>query len=122
MLAQKGQKEGVAWMAQSVKYPTLDFGSGHDLTKGLRSSPALGSVLTAWSLLEVLSLPPSLPLPCMCTSVCSLARSQNKHLKKREHSKLMPQKFVTGEIMTINETKKNLLYNKRIQFHIAINE
>ena len=41
-------------MAQSVKRPTLDFGSGHDLT--VRQSPELDSVLIAWSLLEILSL------------------------------------------------------------------
>ena len=33
-----------AWVALSVKCPTLDFGSGHDLT-GVRSSPMLGSTL-----------------------------------------------------------------------------
>ena len=32
-------------MAQSVKCPTLDFGSGHDLMV-LRLSPALGSALS----------------------------------------------------------------------------
>ena len=31
-------------MAQSVKCPTLDFGSGHDL-RVLGSSPTLGSML-----------------------------------------------------------------------------
>ena len=33
-------------LGESVKHPTLDFGSGHDLMV-LRSSPALGSMLTA---------------------------------------------------------------------------
>ena len=33
-----------AWVAQSVKCPTLDFGSGHYL-RILRSSPTLDSVL-----------------------------------------------------------------------------
>ena len=33
-----------AWVAQSVKRPTLDFGSGHGLTV-VRLSPVLGSVL-----------------------------------------------------------------------------
>ena len=50
-----------AWVAQSVECLTLDLGSGHDLTS-MRSSPALGSVLTAQSLLEILSLTPSLSL------------------------------------------------------------
>ena len=35
-----------AWGAQSVKRPTLGFGSGHDLTV-VGSSPMSGSVLTA---------------------------------------------------------------------------
>ena len=34
-----------AWVAQSVKCPTPGFGSGHDL-RAVRSSPALGSVLS----------------------------------------------------------------------------
>ena len=46
-----------SWVAQSVKHQTLDFGSGHDL-RVVRSSPTSGSVLTAWSLLGILSLPP----------------------------------------------------------------
>ena len=32
------------WVAQSVKRPTLDFGSGHDLMV-MRSSPMSGSIL-----------------------------------------------------------------------------
>ena len=44
-----------AWVAQSAEHPPLDFGSGHDLmVEG--SSPALGSVLTAWNLLGTSSL------------------------------------------------------------------
>jgi len=39
----KESKRGL-WVAQSVKHPTLDFGSGHDLGV-LRSSPASGSAL-----------------------------------------------------------------------------
>ena len=50
-------------MARSVKHPTLDFGSGRDLMF-VGSSPVWGSALTAWSPLGILSLPPSLPLPC----------------------------------------------------------
>ena len=49
------------WVARSVERPTLGFGSGHDLTVWfVGSSPALGSALTLWSLLGILSLP--LPL------------------------------------------------------------
>ena len=38
-------------MAQRVKRPTLDIGSGHDLTAVVRRSPASDSELTAQSLL-----------------------------------------------------------------------
>ena len=51
------------WVAQLVKGPTLDFGSGHDLMF-VSLSPVLGSVLTVWSLLGILSLSLSLFLPC----------------------------------------------------------
>ena len=39
------KENGGAWVAQSVKRPTLDFGSGHDLII-VRLSPAVGSVLS----------------------------------------------------------------------------
>ena len=71
-----------AWVAQSGKHPTLSFSSGHDL---VRLSPTSGSVLTAWSLLGILSLPLSLcPSPARARSLSlSLSLSQNKHFKKR---------------------------------------
>ena len=49
-------------MAQSVKRPTLDLGSGHNLTV-VRLSPVLGFM--PWSLLGILSLPLSAPPPLM---------------------------------------------------------
>ena len=56
-----------AWVAQSVKHLTLDFGSGHDLTVH-ELEPHIGlwvdSVGAAW---DYLSLPLSLPLPCSCS-------------------------------------------------------
>lgn len=58
--AQKGS--GGTWMAQSVKHPTLNIGSGHDLTV-VSSIPASGSALTAQGLLGILSLPLSAPPP-----------------------------------------------------------
>ena len=49
------------WVAQVVKRRTLDFSSGHDLTvRGIE--PTLGSVLTAWRLLGLLSLSLSLKI------------------------------------------------------------
>ena len=54
-LKDKGQG---AWLAQLVKCPTLDFGSGHDL-KVVRLIPMSGSILGVLPL----SLCPS-PLSC----------------------------------------------------------
>ena len=51
-------------MAQSAKCPTLDFGSGHDLTVREiepRVELCTDSAEPAW---DSLSLPLSLPLPC----------------------------------------------------------
>ena len=58
-------------MAQSVKHQTLDLGSGHDLTV-CEMDPTLASEPTAWSLLGVLSVPLSLPLPRLCSLSLSL--------------------------------------------------
>ena len=67
-----GGEPGSAWVAQLVKHPTLDFGSGHDLS-------VVGSC-SARSLLGILSL--SLFLPSaprhpqlMHTPLCSLSLS-----------------------------------------------
>ena len=52
-----------AWVAQSVKQPTL---AQVMISRSMSSSPASGSVLTAQGLglLRILCLPLSLPLPC----------------------------------------------------------
>ena len=49
-----------AWVAYSVKYPTLDFGSGHDL-RVVRSSPMLGAMISRESVGD--SLSPFAPPP-----------------------------------------------------------
>ena len=59
-------------MAQSVKHPTLDFSSGHDLLLVLALCQ---SVESAWNSLF-------LPLPWSHTHCLSL--SQNKHFLKKE--------------------------------------
>ena len=41
-------------LSGSVGCPTLDFGSGHDLTVSLSSSPTTGSLLSAQSPLQIL--------------------------------------------------------------------
>ena len=60
------------WVARSVKHPTLDLGSGYDLTVH-EFEPHIwlyaDSMEPAW---DSLSLPLSLPLPCLCSL------SQNK--------------------------------------------
>ena len=62
LMKRKHLKKGGAWVTQSVKHLTLGFGSGHDLTVfGL--SPTSSFALTVWSLLGILSLPPSLSAP-----------------------------------------------------------
>ena len=45
---QKSEMEGHQKMAQSVKHPTLNFGSGHDF-RGVKSNPVSSSVLSAES-------------------------------------------------------------------------
>ena len=59
-----------AWMAHQVECLTLDFGSGHDLTVSEFSTS--GSVLTTWSLLGILCLLFTLPLPCSLSLLLSL--------------------------------------------------
>ena len=57
------------WVALFVMRPTLGFGSWF-----VGSSPTLGSMLAVWSLLRILSLLLSLPVP----HSHSLTVSQNK--------------------------------------------
>ena len=65
-------------MAQSVKHPTLDFGSGHDLMVH-ETEPASGSALTAQSLLEILSL----PLFLLLSYSSALSQNRINTLKKK---------------------------------------
>ena len=64
-------------MAQSVKRLALGFGSGHDLMI-CEFEPHLGSALTLWSLLGILS--PSLypAFPSLCVLFLSLSVKLNK--------------------------------------------
>ena len=64
-----------AWLAQSVKCLTLDFGSVYDL-RIVGSSLALGSALTAWCLLGILALP--LSAPPLLAYTTSLKNKMNK--------------------------------------------
>ena len=75
---QNADSPGGAWVSQSVKGPTLDFGSGHDLTVcefeprvglcDVRAGPARGSLGVS------LSAPPLIALSLSL----SLSLSQNK--------------------------------------------
>ena len=64
-----------AWVTQSFGLLTLDFSSDHDLMV-MGSSPTLGSVLIAWSLLGILSLSLS------ATPAHALSLSLKNKLKK----------------------------------------
>ena len=67
---------GGAWAALSVKHPTLELGSGHDL-RVLGSSPTLGSTFSmepAWD------SPHPLPLPTTCA-----LKLKKKKKKKKKH-------------------------------------
>ena len=57
------------WVGQSVTSLTFDFSSGHDL-RGVRSNPALGSMLSAES--ASLSPSPSAPPPSLCSLFLAL--------------------------------------------------
>ena len=60
LLAIKNNKHRGFWLAQLVKQPTLDLGSGHDLGI-MRLNFTLVSVLSAESEILSLSVPPSSP-------------------------------------------------------------
>lgn len=58
---------GAPWVAQSVNYPNLDFGSGCGL-RVVRSSPASGSLLNGELAWDVVPLTlPRLTYACACT-------------------------------------------------------
>ena len=73
----KGREEGegsfFTWVAQSVEWPTLGFGSGHDLAVLWVGAPCV--ILTV----QILSL--SLPLPCLLK--LSLKKSRTTTTKSR---------------------------------------
>ena len=71
-------------MARPVKRPTLDFSLGYDLTV-CAFEHTLGSVLAAWSLLGILCLSLSLPLPC------SFSLKRNKERKSINKKKRIKQ-------------------------------
>ena len=75
-------------MAQSVKCPTLDFDSGHDLSV-MRLSPTSGSALSVEPARDSLFPSLSLPLPCLHTSLLTL---KNKE-KEAFYSKSMTMKY-----------------------------
>ena len=60
-----------AWVAQSVKCLTL---AQIIISQFVGSDAMSGSVLTAWSLLQILCLPLSLALPHLCSVSVSLSK------------------------------------------------
>ena len=78
----KIQKRG-AWMAQSVKHLTPDFGSGHDLTVHYSEPPIRlctdsAETCLAFSLSLFLPLPLCLPF----CSACSVSQNKQINIKK----------------------------------------
>ena len=71
-----------AWVAQSVKHPTVDFGSGHDLRVSRNQATPSGTVLTVSAMLAWDSLSPLPPLALLAHCL-SLSLSQNKFLKNK---------------------------------------
>ena len=70
------------WVAQLVKRPTL---AQVMISRFMGSSPALGSVLTAWSLEPASdSVSPSLSLPLPCSHSVSLSVSKIKIKNKNK--------------------------------------
>ena len=67
-----------------VKLLTLDFGSGHD-PRVVGSSPVM-SPCSAWSLLEILSLPVPLPL-LQCAQVVSQQKKKKDRQRKRKEKR-----------------------------------
>ena len=66
--AMRGKVVRGAWVAQSVKCLTS---AQVMISQSMSSSPASGSVLTAWSLFQIMCLPLSLDLPRSCSvSLC----------------------------------------------------
>ena len=70
------------WVAQLVKYLTLDFGSGHDLTV-MKLSPLFGLLADnmdpAWDSLSLCFAPPLL----MCFFFFYLDKNKKKFKKKK---------------------------------------
>ena len=73
------------WAAQSVEHPTLDFGSGRDLTGG-EIEPCVGLCIdtteSAWD-----SLSPCLSAPPLCVRACARAHT---HTHTHTHTHFLP--------------------------------
>ena len=71
--SQEVEGERGAWVAQSVEWPTLDFGSGHDLTV-CEFEPHVGLCADSSEPGACFEFCVSLSLPFPCS--CSVSRSQ----------------------------------------------
>ena len=80
-------------MAQSVRRPTLDFSSGHDLSLWVRALPQALCCQCRACLGFSLSLSLPLSLPLTCTLSLFLFLSQNKLKKKKKKMQIKPQVF-----------------------------
>ena len=81
-----------------VRYPTLDFGSGHDLRV------SMGSVLRVEPAGDSLSPSPSAPPPCSSTHTCTLSFALSKKKKKIVRYLLLgTRKGVAGDGWAVEE-------------------
>jgi len=105
-------------VAQLVKHPTLDFGSGH-VVRVVKLSPTLG--FSVGSLFEVLSLPLPLPLPTLSPSKKRKRKEGRKEEKKRiaaiadfiphytkEPIEILSKKYVYGQ-----KAKNPLIFHRK---------
>ena len=84
-----------AWVARLVKHKTLGFLAQVVISRFMRWSPASGFVLTARSLLAIVSLPLSLPHPTLSLKKKNKKKKKKKQGKNWKKLKQIPQWFNT---------------------------
>ena len=88
----KREGEWGTWVAQLVKCPTLDFGSGNDL-RVLGSSPMSGTLLNRESACLRLPLPLPLLILCLSNKKKSLKIRGEKSEAGQDNIKCMPSAY-----------------------------
>ena len=88
MNSQSKDRQRDAWVAQSVKRPTL-VSALIMISQFVGSSPMSGSVLIVWSLLGLLSLPLSLSAPTLLVHVLSPSLSLSLKISLKRSAELL---------------------------------